>query len=321
MSENFDFVSAYPNILRYAQSSLNGVQSVSFPKHSICYIISGKKYLYYGNRRYEVGAGELFYLPSGQHYVENITENNRPFVQMMILYSTDQLGSIISQLNVNYGMVIAHRHECDKCSGKTFVSYPAWSAMKEYFNSLGQYMKDGMLLSDPIAERIKMTELIYMLLSNEECCINKQVLAHSDRQRENFEQVIRRNIFNDVSIEELAAQSNRSLTSFKKEFKSRFHESPHKWFIRQRLMHSRMLLISTGKSISEIGVECRFPNTSHFIKLFKKEFHYTPASYRNRHRGNDNSGSEHSAVTDAPVVNETEDRPKQTRTMAMQFAV
>ena len=48
-------------------------------------------------------------------------------------------------------------------------------------------------------------------------------------------------------------------------------------------MHSRLLLISTSKSISEIGNECTFPNTSHFIKLFKKEYSVTPATYRHRH--------------------------------------
>ena len=48
-------------------------------------------------------------------------------------------------------------------------------------------------------------------------------------------------------------------------------------------MHSRLLLISTSKSVSEIGHECAFPNTSHFIKLFKKEYSITPSAYRVRH--------------------------------------
>ena len=58
---------------------------------------------------------------------------------------------------------------------------------------------------------------------------------------------------------------------------------PHRWFIKQRLIQSRLLLISTSKSISEIGIECTFPNTSHFIKLFKKQYGTTPAIYRNTH--------------------------------------
>ena len=90
-------------------------------------------------------------------------------------------------------------------------------------------------------------------------------------------------MFKDVSIEQLSEICNRSLPSFKKEFKRHFEMPPHKWYIRQRLMHSRLLLISTTKSVSEIGHECAFPNTSHFIKLFKKEYAITPSAYRSRH--------------------------------------
>ena len=46
-----------------------------------------------------------------------------------------------------------------------------------------------------------------------------------------------------------------------------------------------LLLISTDKAIAEIGTACAFPNTSHFIKLFRKQYGMTPATYRNRHRG------------------------------------
>lgn len=98
--------------------------------------------------------------------------------------------------------------------------------------------------------------------------------------RESFEQVIYDHIFKPVSIEELASKTNRSLTSFKKEFRRHFDIPPHKWFVRQRLVHSRLLLISTSKSIAEIGNECTFPNTSHFIKLFKRAYRMTPAAYR-----------------------------------------
>ena len=54
------------------------------------------------------------------------------------------------------------------------------------------------------------------------------------------------------------------------------------------------LLLGTGKfassalmsaAIAEIGTACAFPNTSHFIKLFRKQYGMTPATYRARHRG------------------------------------
>ena len=138
-------------------------------------------------------------------------------------------------------------------------------------------------MHDQAAEDMKMTELIYLIISQRDCCLKSKVLSNVDSAHDNFEQIIYSNIFSDLAIEELAEMCNRSLTSFKKEFKRHFFMPPHRWFIKQRLIQSRLLLISTSKSISEIGIECTFPNTSHFIKLFKKQYGTTPAIYRNTH--------------------------------------
>ena len=139
------------------------------------------------------------------------------------------------------------------------------------------------MVHDAAAENIKLTELIYLIVSQDKACLKNKVLNNVDTARDNFEQIIYSHIFTDISIEKLAEKCNRSLTSFKKEFRRHFFMPPHRWFIKQRLMQSRLLLISTSKSISEIGIECTFPNTSHFIKLFKKQYGLTPAIYRNQH--------------------------------------
>lgn len=155
--------------------------------------------------------------------------------------------------------------------------------MKGFFSNTANYLRGEGFLHDETAENIKMTELVYLIVSHDECCLRSKILGNIDTAKENFEQLMYDHIFDDISIDELAALCNRSLTSFKKEFKRVFLMPPHQWFIRQRLMHARMLLISTSKSISQIGSECAFPNTSHFIKLFKKEYGMTPATYRSRH--------------------------------------
>ncbi len=157
-------------------------------------------------------------------------------------------------------------------------------------------------MHDEAAENIKLTELMYLIVSQSDGCLKSKILSNMDASRDNFEQIIYSHIFCDISIEELSTLCNRSLTSFKKEFKRHFYMPPHRWFIRQRLMQSRLLLISTSKSISEIGIECTFPNTSHFIKLFKKEYGTTPAIYRHRHCGSN------SAETDARLASDTKSR-------------
>ena len=219
---------------------------------------------------------------TGNHYTEDIPENDKPFEQIVFYYTQDQLSRILNNLSGVYHLHIVNDHKCPECTHLPHASYPASVSVKNFFNSVNQYMKEGMF-GDSTAEMLKTTELIYLILSQDYCCLKSKVLSNMDLMKENFEQTIQNYIFSDISVDELASKCNRSLTSFKKEFRKHFYEPPHKWFIRQRLMHSRLLLISTNKSISEIGNECTFPNTSHFIKLFKKEYGMTPSHYRHRH--------------------------------------
>ena len=273
-----------PMIVKYSQPYRNGIQSHNLTRHAIGFILRGKKYIYYGDIRHEVNRGDMFYLSTGHHYTEDIPENGKPFEQIIFYYTPDQLSHILAHLSMTYGMTITNDHSCENCREYNHVVYPAWSTARNFFATINQYIKEDVFSQDATAENIKMTELIYLIVTQHDCCLKSKVLDNTDMMKESFEQTIHKNIFNDISIEELAQQCNRSLTSFKKEFKRHFFEPPHKWFIKQRLMHSRLLLISTDKSISEIGIECNFPNTSHFIKLFKKEYSLTPATYRNRYQ-------------------------------------
>ncbi len=275
-----------PMIVKYSQTHRNGIQAQTFTRHGIGYILRGKKYIYYGDVRYEINRGEVFYLNAGPHYMEDIPENGKSFEQIIFYYTSDQLARILANLNISYHLTISNDHHCANCHEQPHVAYPAWNTLKNFFNTINQYLHDDMFSHDETAENLKMTELIYLIITHPECCLKSKILDNVDLSKENFEQIINAHIFDSISIEELAAKCNRSLTSFKKEFRKHFFEPPHKWFIKQRLMHSRLLLISTNKSISEIGAECNFPNTSHFIKLFKKEYNLTPANYRHRHQQN-----------------------------------
>lgn len=281
-------INKQPTIVKYTQQVKNGIQSQVLSRHCIGYIVRGKKYIYNGDIRTEMSAGEMFYLNVGTHYVEDIPDGVRPFEQIVFYYSTDQLTKILTNLSIVYQLKIENDHVCHICKHQNFVVAPTWSTIRNFFGTVNQYLRDDIFATDVAAENMKITELMYHILSQKDSCLKSKVLSNADMLKENFEHIIHKNIFNVMPIEDLASMCNRSLTSFKKEFKRHFFEPPHKWFIKQRLMHSRLLLISTNKSISEIGAECSFPNTSHFIKLFKKVYMMTPATYRHKY-GQDSS--------------------------------
>lgn len=272
-----------PTIVKYVGANYGGIQLLALSRYAIGYVVRGTKHIYYGDACHTVSKGEIFYMGVGNHYVEDIPEEGRPFEQVIVYYSPELLQRTLLYLNMNYSINISNSHSCDRCRRLNHVSTEASSTLRSFFTHAVSYLQDDNFMHDEAAENIKLTELMYLIVSQSDGCLKSKILSNMDASRDNFEQIIYSHIFCDISIEELSTLCNRSLTSFKKEFKRHFYMPPHRWFIRQRLMQSRLLLISTSKSISEIGIECTFPNTSHFIKLFKKEYQMTPATYRNRH--------------------------------------
>ena len=272
-----------PMIVKYVETLHNGIQSQNFSRYAIGYVLRGTKYLYTGDQRREIHRGDVFYLGVGHHYIEDVPQNGQPFEQLLFYYTPNDLQRVLLHLNMTYGLRVENQHSCDECRDATFVTMTANTALRTFFTNVATYLRDEGYSHDYTAENLKMTELVYLIASHEDCCLKTKLLSNVDSEGEQFEHVVYDNIFKDVSIEHLSRLTHRSLTSFKKEFRRHFRMPPHKWYIRQRLMHSRLLLISTTKSISEIGNECTFPNTSHFIKLFKKEYSLTPAAYRTHH--------------------------------------
>lgn len=294
-----------PTIVKYVGANYGGIQLLALSRYAIGYVVRGTKHIYYGDACHTVSKGEIFYMGIGNHYVEDIPEEGRPFEQVIVYYSPELLQRTLLYLNMNYSINISNSHSCDRCRRLNHVSTEASTTLRSFFTHAVSYLQDDNFMHDEAAENIKLTELMYLIVSQSDGCLKSKILSNMDASRDNFEQIIYSHIFCDISIEELSTLCNRSLTSFKKEFKRHFYMPPHRWFIRQRLMQSRLLLISTSKSISEIGIECTFPNTSHFIKLFKKEYGTTPAIYRHRHCGSN------SAETDArlaSVANDTQSR-------------
>ena len=222
-------------------------------------------------------------LDAGFHYEENIMGVNGKFEQITFYISPDTLQQAIFGLNINYGLSFSSRHSCVKCSSLNFVSERADTPLHNFFVGINISLRNSGLLHNDVGQRIKLNELVYLILSGEDGCIRRKVLRSSDIDSGNFVNIIYENVFNDISIEMLAEMTNRSLTSFKKEFRRLFDAPPHRWIIEQRLDRAKILLASTSRTVSEIGAECAFTNISHFIKLFKLRYKETPAAFRRRH--------------------------------------
>ena len=93
-------------------------------------------------------------------------------------------------------------------------------------------------------------------------------------------EIMENNFRYHLSLAEYAKLCHRSLSSFKREFALRFHESPGKWLRQRRLNYSATLLRQSPMNVTEIAFESGFEDVSHFSRVFKARFGLAPLAYR-----------------------------------------
>lgn len=149
-----------------------------------------------------------------------------------------------------------------------------------FIESLDFYFQNPTLVNDDLL-KLKLKELILLLLQtkNAEDIMSLFSYLFSPRQV-TLKDVIQAHLFSNLSINELAVLSGRSLSTFKRDFESQYNDTPANYIKKQKLLKAAELLITTDLSVSEIGYEIGFNDISHFTKTFKQHYHLIPSEYR-----------------------------------------
>ncbi len=111
-----------------------------------------------------------------------------------------------------------------------------------------------------------------------------QSLKH--RERRNIKKFMIGNFEKPLDIEDYAYLTGRSISTFRRDFKSKFNISPKKWLIEKRLEKAAALLKEKSDSVTNIALQVGYENTSHFIKAFQKKFDISPKQFQINHRKN-----------------------------------
>lgn len=147
------------------------------------------------------------------------------------------------------------------------------SSMMPYFDN-PQMAKDELLL-------LKLKELIYILSDFGNNTIVNQIIGTLYSPEEiAFDEIISANTYNNLSIPELAHLTARSESTFKRDFKKWYNDSPAKFFKTKRLGKSADMLKNSDTPISEIAWECGFENPAHFSASFHDDYGKSPREYR-----------------------------------------
>lgn len=153
--------------------------------------------------------------------------------------------------------------------------------LDSFVNSLVPYFDQPDLATEELLST-KLMELVYILSDSGKNKIATQIIGtlHTPEQI-SFEEIIEANIYINLSIPELAHLTNRSESSFKRDFKKWFKESPAKYFKTKRLEKAAELIRTTSMQMNEIAWDCGFESPAHFSDSFHKHFGKAPKEYSN----------------------------------------
>jgi len=125
--------------------------------------------------------------------------------------------------------------------------------------------------------KLKMIEGLYVLLHTDKN-LYASLFDFVEPWKIDILDFLNENYKHELTMEEIASYTGRSLATFKRDFKKISDLSPQKWLIRKRLQKAYELIKEEGRKITDVCYEVGFKNRSHFSIAFKKEFGVSPAS-------------------------------------------
>jgi AraC-like DNA-binding protein len=162
----------------------------------------------------------------------------------------------------------------------TYGKVKTTKVLATYIESLQFYFENPALVSEALLS-LKLKEIILILAKTDNAEAIYALLSGLFSETDiNFKEIIEANIFNDLSMAELAALTNMSLSSFKREFAKHFDQSPARYIKSQRLEKAASLLSLTDLRISDIAFDCGFNDLAHFSKAFQKFYGYSPSEFK-----------------------------------------
>lgn len=109
---------------------------------------------------------------------------------------------------------------------------------------------------------------------------NKASLKKEIQLVEQIKWQMNEHIFDDISVQDIAARLNVSYVTLRMQFKTYTGMAPAKYFNELRLNKARQLLTETTHSVKEIACMLRFASTNHFSTMFRKTMGVSPKVVR-----------------------------------------
>lgn len=160
--------------------------------------------------------------------------------------------------------------------GKAYIDLTHSKFIRAYFESFMPYFNQPEKLTSTIA-LLKTLEALELLM-NHHYSLEQMIFDLTVPYKIDLENYINKNFTFRIPIKEFARLTGRSLSSFRRDFKRIYKNTPEKWLRERRLEEAKYLITEKKQKPSEVYYNVGFENFSHFSTAFKEMYGYSPSS-------------------------------------------
>ncbi|SMF42263.1 helix-turn-helix domain-containing protein [Desulfovibrio gilichinskyi] len=260
-------------LVQYQRRSSDFKHEICVSQHSLVFILEGTKLIHSASGDIKLGKGEAFFIRKGCHIMsEMVPEAGGVFNTILFFFNDSMFNEFVDSLNIEGSPSNSEVPSVFKVARSEPIEI--------YLSSIAP------LFGTPLARdeqflRLKVRELLHYICASEgnEAFINFLYSCRNE-MKSDLASTMERYFNKNISLEDMAELSGRSLSTFKREFQKLFGTTPARWIRDRRLAWSAQLIRNSAKSISEISYESGYESLSHFSSLFRKNYGITPREYR-----------------------------------------
>ena len=241
-------------------------------EQTLIYIYSGELEITEQGRKTVLHPGDCAFMRrDNQMWLQKRVREGKPYRSFVLKFTAGFLRMFYQTLN---------RHEIPQDARRNKTSLYVMPSdrpdIRSLFESVIPYFDAATKPSEEIL-RMKMTEGIYAIL-NTDFNLYASLFDFIDPWKIDIMEFMEKNYKNELSMEEMASFTGRSLSTFKRDFKKCCDLTPQKWLIQRRLKAAHELIRKGGRKVTEICYEVGFKNLSHFSKIYKEAYGMAPTA-------------------------------------------
>jgi AraC-like DNA-binding protein len=213
-------------------------------------------------------AGHIGFIPRGMYTITDLLPEGGQFQSILFFYHQEVLDEFVQT-----GNEVSRRANR---SEKPFFQLTYSPALQLFVNSLLQTIPLlGKVPPDLFANKLR-EFLLLLELGNPDFALKHKLRSLQPRQNTTLRQFLEQHYDKPLKVEDYAYLTGRSLSSFRRDFKRYFGQTPQRWLIERRMAKAYELLVKGQHAVNEIAFQVGYEYPSHFIKAFKKQYQQTP---------------------------------------------